>query len=69
KNAASFAANGAGIVVLESELSAARLAAELARVLDGTTPLRMAELARAQARPEAAAELAAACIALAEARP
>jgi UDP-N-acetylglucosamine--N-acetylmuramyl-(pentapeptide) pyrophosphoryl-undecaprenol N-acetylglucosamine transferase len=68
KNALSFAANGAGIVILEAELSAARLAAELARALDGAMPLRMAELAREQAHPAAAQELAAACIELAEAR-
>lgn len=66
KNAASFAANGAGIVIPETELDAERLAAELARALDGATALRMAELARAQARPQAAAELADACLRLAE---
>jgi len=67
KNAASFAANGAGIVIPEVDLDAERLAAELTQLLDGPTVLRMAELARAQARPQAAAELADACIRLAEA--
>ncbi len=69
KNAARFAANGAGLVIAESELDADRLAQAIARILgDAATPLRMAELARAQARPRAAIDLAEACIALAEAR-
>jgi len=68
KNAASFAANGAGVVIAESELDPARLAAELRQLFrDAETPLRLAEFARAQAKPRAAADLADACIALAEA--
>lgn len=66
KNAASFAANGAGVVITETALDPARLAAELTALLgDSETALRMAERARAQARPEAAATLAEACIELA----
>ncbi len=66
KNAASFAANGAGLVIAESELDTERLAAAIASVLgDASMPLRMAELARAQARPRAAVELAEACLELA----
>jgi UDP-N-acetylglucosamine--N-acetylmuramyl-(pentapeptide) pyrophosphoryl-undecaprenol N-acetylglucosamine transferase len=67
KNAASFAANGAGVVIPESELDPARLAAELSQLLsEAGAPLRLAELAKAQAKPRAAADLADACIALAE---
>jgi UDP-N-acetylglucosamine--N-acetylmuramyl-(pentapeptide) pyrophosphoryl-undecaprenol N-acetylglucosamine transferase len=66
KNAASFAANGAGIVIPEHELSAARLAAALSGLVgDATELLRLAELARAQARPQAAETLADACVRLA----
>lgn len=69
KNAASFAANGAGLVIAESELDKQQLAAAIADILgDPEVPLRMAELARAQARPRAAIELAEACIRLAEAK-
>jgi len=69
KNAADFSANGAGIMIAETELSANRLATQLAALLgDASAPLRMAELAREQARPNAAVELAAACIELAEGR-
>lgn len=69
KNAANFSANGAGILIAESELSAEKLASELATVLgDASLPLRMAERAREQARPHAAAELAEACIEIAEGR-
>jgi UDP-N-acetylglucosamine--N-acetylmuramyl-(pentapeptide) pyrophosphoryl-undecaprenol N-acetylglucosamine transferase len=69
KNAASFAANGAGIVMAEAELNVEGLAAELARLLgDREALLRMAERAREQARPNAAADLATACIELAEGR-
>jgi len=68
KNATSFAANGAGLVIAESELDANRLAAEIASIFgDAARPLQMAELARAQARPRAAVELAEACLNLAEA--
>jgi UDP-N-acetylglucosamine--N-acetylmuramyl-(pentapeptide) pyrophosphoryl-undecaprenol N-acetylglucosamine transferase len=68
KNAASFTANGAGIVIAEDEIDENRLATAIASVLgDASMPLRMAELARAQARPRAAVELADACLALAEA--
>ena len=69
KNAASFAANGAGVVIAEDELDASRLAEAIAGILgDRAEPLRMAELAHAQARPRAAVELAEACLELAEAR-
>ena len=68
KNAASFAANGAGLVFDEAELDAGRLANAMENILeDAAKPLQMAELARAQARPRAAVELAEACLELAEA--
>jgi UDP-N-acetylglucosamine--N-acetylmuramyl-(pentapeptide) pyrophosphoryl-undecaprenol N-acetylglucosamine transferase len=63
KNAEQFARGGAGIVLPEDELDAERLAAALHRVLgDRDALLRMAEAARAQAKPGAAAALADACI-------
>jgi len=69
KNAASFAANGAGLVIAQSELDASRLSVAIARILgDPAEPLRMAEFARVQARSRAAVDLADACIDLAEAR-
>ncbi len=68
KNAASFTANGAGLIIAEDELDARRLATAIASILDDASmPLRMAELAHAQARPRAAVELAEACLELAEA--
>jgi len=70
KNAMSFASQGAGVVIPERELDSARLADELATFLaDHGALLRLAERARAQAKPRAAEILADACLELAEARP
>ncbi len=69
KNAVSFASQGAGIVILESELDTERLARELTTFLsDHEALVRLAERARAQAKPHAAEILADACLELAEAR-
>ncbi len=58
---------GAAALIDERELTAARLAAELARLCATREPLlAMAERARALARPRAADELAAACLRYAE---
>jgi UDP-N-acetylglucosamine--N-acetylmuramyl-(pentapeptide) pyrophosphoryl-undecaprenol N-acetylglucosamine transferase len=63
RNAEHFAANGAGIVVREAELTADSLALNLGRCLAQAGELeRMARAARAQAKPEAASELALACL-------
>jgi len=68
KNATSFASKGAGIVIPESELTPERLATELSELFaDKATLMRLAECARAQARPQATEILADACMALAEA--
>lgn len=70
KNAARFVAAGAAVLLPESELSAARLAAELERLCrDRAVLLGMAERARSQARPKAAQDLAEACLELAGAAP
>ncbi len=54
---------GAAVLIDERELTAARLAAELARLCATRAPLlAMAERARALARPRATDELAAACL-------
>lgn len=69
-NAEQFAANGAGRVIAERELDSEQLGATLGALLGEPGRLRaMAEAAREQARPEAAAELASACMRYAEARP
>ena len=69
KNATIFASQGAGIVIPESELDPERLARELATFLtDHEALVRLAEAARAQAKPHAAEILADACLELAEAR-
>ena len=67
KNAARFASNGAGLVIPERELKPEVLARALSGLLDDAQLLRLAELARAQARPDAAEALAVACIGVAEA--
>ena len=65
----SFASQGAGIVIPESELDPERLARELTTFLsDHRALVRLAERARAQAKPRAAEILADACLELAEAR-
>jgi len=70
KNASHFVADGAGIVIAEAELTADRLAAALKELLgDRAVLLRMAESARLQAKPNAAEELAMACLDLAGLRP
>jgi UDP-N-acetylglucosamine--N-acetylmuramyl-(pentapeptide) pyrophosphoryl-undecaprenol N-acetylglucosamine transferase len=68
RNAEFFAEQGAGIVILENELDAVRLAHELTTLLSDRA--RLAELgdsARRQARADAADRLAAACVELGEA--
>jgi UDP-N-acetylglucosamine--N-acetylmuramyl-(pentapeptide) pyrophosphoryl-undecaprenol N-acetylglucosamine transferase len=68
-NARHFAGAGAGLVIAERELDPAALARALAACLDDLDKLvAMAEAARAQARPDAAERLAAACLEAAEAR-
>jgi UDP-N-acetylglucosamine--N-acetylmuramyl-(pentapeptide) pyrophosphoryl-undecaprenol N-acetylglucosamine transferase len=63
RNAEHFAANGAGRVVRESELTADGLASDLGRCLSREGELeRMARAAHAQAKPGAAIELALACL-------
>ena len=67
RNAASFAAEGAALVIAEQELTAERLAAELRSLLEQPSRLEaMAAASRALARVDAADRLADACIALAE---
>jgi UDP-N-acetylglucosamine--N-acetylmuramyl-(pentapeptide) pyrophosphoryl-undecaprenol N-acetylglucosamine transferase len=69
RNAAHFAAGGAGVVIAETELTPALLARELAVLLtDRERLLAMAEAARGQAKRDAAQRLAAACLELAEGR-
>ncbi len=69
KNAMSFASQGAGIVIPENELDPERLARELTTFLsDHEALVRLAEHARAQAKPRAAEILAEACLELAEVR-
>ena len=63
RNAESFARDGAGIVVAESQLSPQRLAEELnALAGDRARVLQMAQTARAQAKTDATQRLAQACI-------
>jgi UDP-N-acetylglucosamine--N-acetylmuramyl-(pentapeptide) pyrophosphoryl-undecaprenol N-acetylglucosamine transferase len=62
-NAAYLVREGAAVLIAERELSAERLAAELARLCAGRGKLlAMAERARLLARPRAAEELAQACL-------
>ncbi len=58
---------GAAVLIADRELTAERLAAELAALCSRERLLAMAERARGLARPDAAAELAASCLKLAEA--
>ena len=70
RNAASFVARGAGVLIPESELGPQRLAQELTTLLgDRENLVRLGECARAQALPHAATRLADACLELAEASP
>ncbi len=63
ENARRFVAAGAAVLIPERELDAGRLGRELERLLsDRGLLLRMAEQARAQARPDAAEQLADACL-------
>jgi UDP-N-acetylglucosamine--N-acetylmuramyl-(pentapeptide) pyrophosphoryl-undecaprenol N-acetylglucosamine transferase len=65
RNAAYLVNDGAAVMIVERELSAERLAAELLRLCNGRGRLlAMAERARALARPRAAQELANACVEL-----
>jgi UDP-N-acetylglucosamine--N-acetylmuramyl-(pentapeptide) pyrophosphoryl-undecaprenol N-acetylglucosamine transferase len=60
---------GAAILIADSELTAERLAGEIAGLIhDRARLIAMAQRARALARPAATADLAEACIAVAEAR-
>ncbi|HEX5048718.1 MAG TPA: undecaprenyldiphospho-muramoylpentapeptide beta-N-acetylglucosaminyltransferase [Gammaproteobacteria bacterium] len=68
-NARHFTGGGAGLAIPESELNAASLASALERYLrDVDQLIALAEAARAQARPDAADRLAAACLEAAEGR-
>ena len=67
RNAESFARNGAGIVMPESELTAQRLRDELAALSgDRSRAIAMAQAAREQAKTSATQLLAQACIAAGE---
>jgi UDP-N-acetylglucosamine--N-acetylmuramyl-(pentapeptide) pyrophosphoryl-undecaprenol N-acetylglucosamine transferase len=69
RNAKHFVAGGAGVCIAEAELTPESLARELEALLgDPAKLLAMAETARAQAKPDAAEKLAAACLALAGSR-
>ncbi len=64
RNAEQFVAAGAGVLLLESELSPTALAAALRQCLESRERLAaMGRAARAQARPDAASRLADACMA------
>lgn len=66
-NARYLVNGGAAVLIDDRELTAGRLAAELARLCASRAPLlAMAERARALARPRAADELAEACLRYAE---
>ncbi len=68
KNAAHLSRVGAAVVIPQSELDPARLAAELSALLGDRQGLRrMAEAARGQATPAAATTIAEACLSLTEA--
>lgn len=70
ENAAHFVAAGAAVLIPEPDLSATRLAAELALLCGDRARLRrMALQARNQAKPNAARDLADACLEIAEAVP
>jgi UDP-N-acetylglucosamine--N-acetylmuramyl-(pentapeptide) pyrophosphoryl-undecaprenol N-acetylglucosamine transferase len=70
RNAEHFAANGAGVVLAEQQLSPETLGAALGTALaDRARLLAMAQAARAQAQRDAAERLADACLDLAEGRP
>ena len=66
RNAGHFVAGGAGLAIAEGGLTPELLARELTALLGNPAKLlAMAEAARAQAKPDAAEKLAAACLALA----
>jgi UDP-N-acetylglucosamine--N-acetylmuramyl-(pentapeptide) pyrophosphoryl-undecaprenol N-acetylglucosamine transferase len=68
-NARHHTAGGAGLAIAETDLTASVLAQALASCLaDSTRLIAMAEAARRQARLDAAARIASACLDLAEAR-
>ena len=68
RNAAVLVEAGAAILIAQRELTAERLAAELHRLCAGRGKLlAMAERARQLAKPNAASDLADACVALAQA--
>ena len=62
-NALQFVAAGAAVLIPEHEMTAARLASELDALLpDRAKLIHMAEQARVQAKPDAARDLACACV-------
>lgn len=69
RNAGYLVAAGAAVLLPEADLTAERLAAELARLLGRGQALTMARAARAAAVPDAAQRVAALCLAAAEGRP
>lgn len=70
QNAAQFVEAGAGLLIAQSELDPERLAAELERLIVEPGRLTaMAERSRALAKPDAAKQLADACVVCAELRP
>jgi UDP-N-acetylglucosamine--N-acetylmuramyl-(pentapeptide) pyrophosphoryl-undecaprenol N-acetylglucosamine transferase len=69
KNAAQFVNAGAGVLIAETDLSAGSLASELETLFAQRARLaRLSEQARRLARPDAARQLADACVELAEQR-
>lgn len=69
RNAAYLVKAGAATLIPEADLDAERLAAELQRhISDRTLVLQQAQLARAQAMPDATADIVARCLALSLAR-
>jgi UDP-N-acetylglucosamine--N-acetylmuramyl-(pentapeptide) pyrophosphoryl-undecaprenol N-acetylglucosamine transferase len=67
RNAGFLVNEGAAVMIAEHELDAERLAGELSRLCEGRGRLlAMAERARALARPDAARQLADACVQLAQ---
>ncbi|HET6545837.1 MAG TPA: undecaprenyldiphospho-muramoylpentapeptide beta-N-acetylglucosaminyltransferase [Rhodanobacteraceae bacterium] len=62
RNAETLVAAGAALLLPESEASASAIAASLDRLGNRAQLLAMAEAARAQARPDAAARIADACL-------
>ena len=67
RNAEALVARGAAVMILDREITAEKLAAEIARLRDDPASLRaMAEAARALGRPDAAERVVDVCFALLE---